>query len=235
MANPSCAVVFGATGFVGRELVRQLCVRATVRPIAHVRPDSTKLAEWQARFGELDAEVDTTPWQVEPLAAMLATRRPSQLYIVIGTTRGRAKADGVDGDIYERIDLGLTAMIVDAACKAALGATRVVYLSSIGADPAARSAYLRARGKAEAAVRDSGLSWVIARPSFIVGDRDERRIGERAAAVVGDGVLAVARVFGGSGLRARYRSTTPDVLAAALIRLGESAEPNRTYDGSDLR
>lgn len=227
------AFVLGATGFVGREVVRQLCVRGTPA-IAHVRPDSSRLAEWRQRFGELGAEVDATPWDPAALAATLAARAPAQLYILIGTTRDKAKAEHVEGDIYERIDLGLTRLAVDAA-KTSGARPRLVYLSSVGADASARSPYLRARGKAEDVVRGAGLPWVIARPSFITGDRDERRIGERAGALVGDGVLAVAGLLGGKALRAKYRSTTPDVLASALIRLGEDPAHDLVVDGAALR
>jgi hypothetical protein len=76
---------------------------------------------------------------------------------------------------------------------------------------------------------------VIARPSLITGERDEGRFGERAAGVVGDGVLAVVGAFGGKQLRERYRSTTPDVLASALIRIGEAPDHDKIVDGADLR
>jgi uncharacterized protein YbjT (DUF2867 family) len=227
------AFVLGATGFVGREVVRQLCVRGA-KTIAHVRPDSTSLAAWRTRFEDLGAVVDTTPWEVAAMTARLRVALPAQLYVLIGTTRSRAKADAVGGNIYEAIDLGLTQLAV-AAARGSEHRPRIVYLSSVGADPAARSAYLAARGHAEAAVTGSGLPWVIARPSIITGERDEGRVGERSAAVIGDGLLAVAGMFGGRRLRARYKSTTPDVLASALIRLGEAPEHDRIVDGDDLR
>ncbi len=227
------AFVLGATGFVGRETVRQLCVRGT-RTIAHVRPDSKQLADWRAKLAALGAEVDTTAWDVAALAARFRELAPAQLYILIGTTRDRAKADQVDGDIYERIDYGLTKLAVEAA-RASEQPIRLVYLSGIGADAAARGAYMRARGKAEDCVRGASLPWVIARPAIITGERDESRLGEHAAAVVGDGLLAVARAFGGKGLRDRYRSTTPDILAASLIRIAEAPERDRVVDGADLR
>jgi uncharacterized protein YbjT (DUF2867 family) len=216
---------------VGREVVRQLAVRGTPT-IAHVRPDSRKLVEWRTRFEELGARVDTSPWKVGELAIALA--QTDQLYICIGTTRSRAKSDQVEGDIYEAVDFGLTQLAVDAA-KESRRPLRLVYLSSVGADAKARSAYLRARGKAENAVMHSGLSWAIARPSIITGDRDESRFGEAAAGVVGDGLLAVVGLFGGKQVRAKYRSTSPDVLASALIRIGESPEHDRIYDGNQLR
>jgi hypothetical protein len=50
-----------------------------------------------------------------------------------------------------------------------------------------------------------------------------------------DGALALAGVFGAKKLRERYRSTHPDVLASALIRLGEAPEHDKIVDGNDLR
>jgi uncharacterized protein YbjT (DUF2867 family) len=94
---------------------------------------------------------------------------------------------------------------------------------------------LRARGKAEDVVKQSGLPWVIARPALITGDRDDGGAGLRAAAIVGDGLLAVAGVFGGKRLRERYRSTTADVIASTLIRIAEAPEHDRVIEGAELR
>src|SRR5215208_1501420 len=65
------AFVAGATGYTGREVVRQLVERG-VRAVAHVRPDSPRLAEWRERFAELGAEVDATPWEEPAMRASLA-------------------------------------------------------------------------------------------------------------------------------------------------------------------
>lgn len=227
------AFVLGATGFVGRELVRQLCVRGTA-VIAHVRPDSSSLEKSRVMFTAFGATVDTTPWDTAALAARFRETTPAQVYILIGTTRHAAKRDHIEGNIYEKVDLALTRIAVDAARASELQ-PRIVYLSSVGADKGARSAYLQARGHAEEVVMTSGVPWVIARPSFITGERDESRIGERGAAIVGDGLLAVAGVFGGKKVRDKYRSTTPDVLASALIRFGEAAAHDVIAQGADLR
>jgi len=230
------ALVLGATGFVGREVVRQLCVRGAA-PVAHVRPDSSKLEEWKQTFGEQGAIVDATPWDAGALAQTFKTlfsRGAGQLFICIGTTRSKAKTDHVEGNIYEKVDYGLTKLAVDAAVGSETR-PRLVYLSSVGANPKASSKYLAWRGKAEEVVMQSGLPWVIARPSIITGERDESRVGESAAAVIGDGLLAVAGVLGGKKLRDKWRSTTPDVLAAALIRIAEAPESDKIYDGAELR
>ncbi|HEY4175964.1 MAG TPA: NAD(P)H-binding protein [Kofleriaceae bacterium] len=224
--------ILGATGYVGREVVRQLAVRGD-KPYAHVRPDSKELARWQQAFGEMGATVDTTAWSVDAMAARWREVKPSVVYICIGTTKKKAKTDALVGNIYEKVDYGLTKLAADAA--AASTKPRLVYLSSVGANATSGSAYLAWRGKAEDAVKASGAPWVIARPSMIHGERDEGRPGEAAVSVVGDGILAVAGLFGAKKLRAKYRSTTGDILAAALIRLGEHVAPGTIAEGDDLR
>lgn len=233
-ATGSTAFVLGATGFVGREVVRQLCVRGA-KVIAHVRPDSKERPRWQQTFGDLGAAVDSTPWDVVQLGERFAQAEVKQVYILIGTTRAKAKADAVAGNIYEAVDYGLTKIAADAA-KSSGAAPRLIYLSSVGADPKASSQYLAWRGKAEGAVIATGLDYVIARPSFITGARDESRPGEKIGSAVGDSLLAVAGLLGGRKLRAKYRSTSPDVLAAALIRHGEEpGHPKLVVDGAELR
>lgn len=228
------AMVLGATGFVGREIVRQLGVRDT-RVIAHVRPDSKELDRWRTTFTEQGAIFDATPWDQAALAERMKISAVTHLYLAIGTTRAKAKADAISGNIYETVDYGLTKLAADAARDSGMH-PRIVYLSSIGASPESSSQYLAWRGKAEQAVVDAGLDYVIARPSIINGERDSLRLGEKAASIVGDGVLAVAGLFGGRRLRDKYKSTSPDVLASALIRLGEAdGHPRQIAEGAELR
>jgi len=225
--------VTGATGFVGREVVPALVERGA-QVVAHVRPDSSRLAEWRERFGARGAEVDATPWEPAAMTATLRQRAPTHVYFLIGTTRERARREGIGGDRYQAVDYGLCKILVDAAVAAG-GRPRFVLLSSIGVGPSAMAGYLRAHWMAEEVVRTSGLPWLIARPSFISGPgRDDRRTGERVGAVVADGVLAVTGLVA-PRLRARYRSIRPEMLAASLARLGLEGGPDRVVDGNDLR
>ena len=227
------AVVWGATGFVGREVVRQLCVRHDT-VVAHIRPGSGQRAQWVEAWTKQGAHIDESPWDVDAMTAMLLAHTPDVVFILIGTTVKRAKGDGVEGDIYQRVDYGLTKIACAAVAQSKLQ-IRIVYLSSVGADATARSAYLRARGAAEAEVMQAGVEWAIARPAIITGHREDSRPGERVGAVVGDAGLAVVRLFGGKTVAARYRSTSPDILAAALLRLATTAPVNQIFDGAALR
>lgn len=208
------AFVAGATGYVGREVVAALAA-AGHRAIAHVRPDSSLLDAWRERFDE----VDTTAWELEAMKARLEALQPTAVFALIGTTRKRARAERIEGDRYEAIDYGLTECLYQAASGLA-SRPRFVYLSAAGVSERSSSAYMRARWKAEALIRDGALPHVIARPSIITGpDRDEARPGERFAAITADAALAIAGALGAKKLRSRYRSTDATTLARALVQL----------------
>lgn len=233
------AFVAGATGYVGRAVVRQLGERAgpDARPIAHVRPDSPRLAAWRATVAGWNAVADATPWDEAAMTATLARLRPPAVFALLGTTRRRGR---VSGDTYASVDYGLTALLLRAARRAA-DATgvvpRFVYLSAVGASAASGNAYLAVRGRLEGELAASGLPYVIARPSFITGpDREESRPAERAAAYAVDAALAPLRLLGArfSGARRladRYRSTTADELARALVRAAAAPADGETADG----
>jgi len=227
----SLAFVAGATGYTGAALVARLRQQGT-STLAHVRPDSPELGTWRTRFEALGAEVDTTPWSLDALTQRLAQTRPSVVFALLGTTRKRAARD--PDSTYERVDYGLTRMLMDA-CIAAGCAPRFVYLSSIGVGPSARGAYLQVRHRMEIELRASGLPWTIARPAFISGpDRSERRVGERFGAIVTQGLFAVTDALG-AGLNARYGAMTADQLAAALSRAAEDPEcAGRVLERADL-
>lgn len=233
--NRVCAFVAGATGYVGREVVAELRHR-DLETVAHVRPESSRTGEWRQRFEALGARVDLTPWEPASMTATLAAAAPTHVFALLGTTRKRARAEAVDGDPYQAIDYGLTALLLEAA-RAVEPPPRFIYLSSAGVGPSARSAYLQARWRLEQELTASGLPHVIARPSFITGpDRDDSRPGERAAAAVADRALAVAGLLGAERLRDRYRSTTNTVLARALIRLALDPDATATIaEGAALR
>lgn len=233
----SLAFVAGATGYTGREVVRTLRARG-IETVAHVRPDSDRLAAWQERFAALGARTDATPWEPGAMRATLAAHRPTAVFALLGTTRGRAAQAARAGrdEGYEAVDYGLTMLLYQAA-EGSGGAPRFVYLSSAGVRESGGNAYLTVRARVERALRDGPLPWIAARPSFITGpDRDEFRPGERLGAHVVDGLLAVAAVLGGGRLRARYRSTTNVALAAALVRLAfDEHGVNRVVESEALR
>ena len=211
------ALVFGATGLTGRHVVAEL-VRLGVPVHAHVRPDSPHVDAWPARFGA-GVTIERTPWTKEAVQALVERVRPTLVFLLLGTTQARARKEGLGsgGAAYDAVDVRLTEWGIDA-CLPLGRAVRVVYLSSAGAGSGS-GAYLAARRRVEEKLAASGLPFTIARPSFIVGDRDEPRRSEQLGAPLADGALALLGALGGRRLAARYRSITGQALAASLVRL----------------
>lgn len=217
MTTPITAFVAGATGYTGRHVVEALRSRGA-RVVAHVRPGAADAAGWRARFGALGVEVSEVPWTAEAMRAELARVRPDHVFALLGTTRRRAAAEGLDSP-YERIDYGLTALLREAA-ESCGSAPRFHYLSAIGATEATRNPYLQVRGRIERALREGTLPWLVARPAFVTGsDRAEFRLAERVGALVGDALLGALAAIGIRGPRERWGSLTGLALGAAMAQL----------------
>lgn len=226
--------VAGATGHTGAAVVREASARG-LDVVAHVRPDSRRLEHWRGRFEELGARVDQSAWTPEAITATLTQLQPSIVFALLGTTKKRAR-DGGSGsavaDSYEAVDYGLSILLLDAAVACG-SRPRFVYLSALGADGRPANAYMKVRTRVEAAVRASGLPYLLARPGFISGDREQPRLGERLAARAGDGLLAFAGALGAKKLQARYASLTGAELGAALVELASTASEDALVAEAD--
>lgn len=231
------AFVAGATGYTGREVVRELRGHG-VAAVAHVRPDSPRLADWEVRFQAHHAVVDTTPWELHAMRETLERWQPTHVFALLGTTRARARAAQARGrdESYEKVDYGLTSLLLRAVLLTGRE-TRFIYLSSIGVHENPRNAYLAARWRMEGELKESRLPYIIARPGFITGpDRDEFRLGERVLASLSDGALALAALVGARKLRDRFRSITGPQLAHALVHAALDARyTNVILEAPELR
>lgn len=215
------AFIAGATGYTGRNVTERLA-REGCRAVAHVRPDSTALGAWTARFAASGAETDATPWTDDDMARTMARVRPDLIFALLGTTRSRAardeRATGKSAG-YEAVDYGLTKMLFTATRSAGIR-PRFVYLSAIGARAASSNPYLAVRGRFEDELQASGLPYLIVRPAFISGsDRDERRLLERTGSVVVDALLGAFALLGARRLRDQWATLSGDALAAGMVRL----------------
>ena len=228
--------VAGATGYTGQAVVAELCGRG-VQTTAHVRPDSASRPRWTERFEVLGAAVDSTAWDLTAMTETLAAAQPSIVFALLGTTRKRAASEGMDTQAgYERVDYGLSKLLLDA-CRTSAPQARFVYLSSLGVKEETRNPYLSARARVERELRESGQPYTIARPSFITGpDRAETRIGERVGAVVADTLLTAVGWLGAKRTRDRFASMDAGTLAAGLVRAAlDPAQRDAVVEAGALR
>lgn len=209
-----CAFVAGATGFAGRYVVQALRARH-IRTIAHVRPDAPRRAHWEKTFSAWGAEVVAAAWEPQAIESAMAAASPTHVFTLLGTTRARAKREGLALP-YATVDIGLSKLVIDAA-RTLPHLPLTTYLSSAGTDKP-RGAYLAARHEVECYLKASGLPYVIARPGLFSGDRDEPREGERFAAAVLPPIAACLRWVGAKQLAAQATPMTGLQLGESMVR-----------------
>jgi uncharacterized protein YbjT (DUF2867 family)/ligand-binding SRPBCC domain-containing protein len=154
--------VAGGTGFVGGAIATELHRRGhAVQALSH-RGAS-------ARGGLPDAiEIRTADVQTGD-GLVEALRGADALAIALAFKNSPIEAPSKHQTFIE-VDAAGTERLIAAAREA--GVRRIVYLSGAGAAPDAKRHWFRAKWRAEEAIRGSGLTWTIIRPTWIFGPRD---------------------------------------------------------------
>lgn len=207
--------IFGASGFLGRHVVRALArdgyrIRAAVR-----RPDLAGELQPLGRVGQIHA----VQANLRHPASVEAAVRDSEVVInLVGILfeRGRQR--------FSAVHAGGAELVARAA--AAHGA-RLIHVSAIGADEHATSRYARTKGLGEQAALAAVPNAVIFRPSIIFGPDDAffnkfasiARLSP-ALPLVGGGHTRFQPVFGGDVGEAVAKAVAGKARGGATYELG---------------
>lgn len=201
MNKPLRVLILGATGAVGREVLKQALanerITIVIAPTRRPLPAHSKLQNPVIDFAQPPLDADW--WQVDAIICALGT--------TLKVAGSQAAFTVVDRDLP----------ILFARQAQAHGATRFALNSSLGASLTGNF-YLRTKAEAEAGIRALNYpQYTIVRPSLIDTHRQQSRPGEALG-------LLVARALKPL-IPKRYRAVKAEVIAHALLESVLRDEP----------
>jgi NADH dehydrogenase len=209
--------VAGGTGFVGGAIARELRRRGhRVVVLSH---------RGEAARGPLPDDVEIRLADVADPASLPSALAGIDALAIAIAFRNYPMESPRRGRTFELVDARGTERLIAAARAAGVG--RVVYVSGAGAAPDAERHWFRAKWRAEEAVRASGLTWTIIRPTWIYGPRDvslNRFVGFARTLpfvpLTGLGRQALSPVFIDDAARLAADSLTDPAAADQVFELG---------------
>jgi uncharacterized protein YbjT (DUF2867 family) len=211
----------GGSGFIGRAIARRLLAGGINVRVLTRNPDSARarLDLPGVEFVGVDLGLPALLKQALRGADAVVDAIQFDGYPVENQRRGLT---------FERIDYGGAIALIAAAKQA--GVRQFIYISGAAADENSTHPAFRAKGRAERAIRESGLTYTIFRPSLVYGPEDKVVNGLARA-------LRFAPVFGVPGTgRQKVQPVIVDDLAACVMLAVSGRGRDGTYEigGPDL-
>ncbi|WP_079505536.1 oxidoreductase [Mesobacillus jeotgali] len=208
------ALIAGATGLIGKELLRILLdakeyekVTAIVRRSVEI--EHPKLDERIVDFSQLK--------QSKKIFAA------DDVFCCLGTTIKKAKTK----EAMWKIDVEYPVEI--ARLASSQGAEKFLLVSSMNADPDSSIFYPKMKGKLEEEIKQIPFEMTaIFRPSLLLGDRDEFRLGEKTAAAV---VTKIPFLF--KGPLKKFKAIEGKTVAKAMYKIAQTNNSGLTIYPSE--
>ncbi len=159
--HDSLVTVFGGSGFLGRYLVRRLAAAGARINVAVRDPEAALYLKPMGAVGQISLMAANLR---HPPSVAAAVEGADAVVNLVGILyqRGRQRFGDIHADGAGRV--------AQAAARA--GASRLVHLSALAADPQAEAEYARSKAAGEAAVIAAFPGANIVRPSIVFGPED---------------------------------------------------------------
>lgn len=158
-------VVTGGTGFVGREVVRQLLAAGHRLRLVVRSPEPQPGDSGRPLPGAGSANLERFPVSLGDSGALASVFQGAGAVVhLIGIISECGERT------FAQAHVGTTRAVLEAARIAAV--SRYLHMSALGTREGARSRYHQTKWAAECLVRESDLAWTIFRPSLIYGAED---------------------------------------------------------------
>lgn len=210
------AIVLGATGLTGGELLNRL--------LKDERYEKIKLFS-RSTTGLKSAKIEEHLIDLFELDQYAEDFKADEVHCCIGTTQARTP----DDEIYRKIDYGIPVTAAQLAKEN--GIERFLVISSLGADADSKFFYNRTKGEMERDVLAQGIAETyIFQPSLIAGKRKEKRPFEAAwkkVMSVGNHLLV--------GPLKKYKSIHAGLIADAMIYVANNKYSATRIESDEIR
>jgi uncharacterized protein YbjT (DUF2867 family) len=196
------ALLAGATGLIGSQLLPLLLASERYSKVIVVGRKG--LSMLHPKLTQVVTDFD----KLEDVRLQLIA---DDVFCCLGTTMKQAGSK----EAFYKVDYLYVVKL--AALTAGNFASQFMVVSSLGADADAAVYYSKVKGDMEAAVRQIPFRAIhIFRPSLLLGEREQPRLGERVGAVV----LGLLKPLMHGPLQ-KYRPVTGATVAVAMLRAAE--------------
>ena len=158
------ALLFGSSGLVGSHLLNLLIKDTNYSKIKLFVRSDTEIS---------DPKVEIIKTDFNSLKNHKEGIKGDDCFFCIGTT----KKNSPDKDEYKRVELEIPKEVAKIAKSNLVNS--FIFVSALYANPKSSGDYLRFKGLVEEELKELNFSKLaILRPSFLIGDRKEKRVGE---------------------------------------------------------
>lgn len=199
------AVVFGGSGFLGRNVVRELARRGWRVRVAVRRPHHAQFLRPMGHVGQIQLKQCNVRYRPSVADALIGADAVVNLVGLLHQSGPQR---------FDTVQAGGAATVAKLAAEA--GVKTFVHVSSIGADAQSDSLYARTKGEAEEAVREAMPSATIIRPSIIFGAEDS--FFNKFAAMAGFSPALPLIGGGRTKFQPIYVDDAADAICEALVR-----------------
>lgn len=216
MENLRKALIIGSSGLVGSELLSLLLDNSSYEKVILLGRSEPKITHSKIEFHKVD---------MNHILQETSFFNVNDVFCTLGTTMKKAGSK----EAFRAVDYK---MIVDSAKAAGMYGAQFMLVSAVGANPQSMNFYLKTKGETERDVMHTTCPTVhLMRPSFILGNRQEERLGEKIGIVI----AKILNPFMLGSLK-KYRGIqAKDIAKAMIVAALKNSKGTYTYETHDIK
>jgi len=209
------ALLFGSTGLVGGHVLNYLIQN----------PNYSKIKLFVRSFTEInDPKIEIIQTDFNNLNKYTEDIKGDECFFCIGTTKKKSP----DKNEYQKIELDIPKKIAQIA-KSNL-VKSFFFVSSGYANPKSSGEYLKFKGLVEEEIKNLNFDKIgIMRPSFLLGERQEERFGEKFGIIIFKLLTPIL-----IGPFRKMRPIQSEIVAKAMIKLANENIDRCVFESNEI-